>query len=384
MMTKKVLYTIALFFLLLTTPAWSWQCCDVFAANLTLESPSTVTEQQTFDVHVKIDAGQAFAFGSDATVLYPASDLDLISVTNGGFFSDFYYANSGSDRLELHGFFSTLYEGKSGTGTLATLRFKAKKSQGNGSISFVCAGSGIDTQILTIDGNNILSCSSLHAVTVSYLSPHSPTASFTPTSTPQGSTNKVPVCQSMSINPSSSQTVPITVTVSCKGYDSDNDLVAAEFSFGDGQTKRIDEKRGTNATYTTTHQYTQAGTYILTCKLQDNNAAFSQESPSCKAQFTATVPRVTKTLTPTPSPTIVISPTPQTVIMYNEPTDTPIPTLAPLLVEIPKIEKKEDAPDTYIDLIIVGLVTLGIVAAATVYYFYQTRKSTRTPKIYKE
>jgi hypothetical protein len=130
-------------------------------------SSATVAKNAEFDIKLIIDAEANSIFGSDVVVSFPAADLDIKSVTKGDFFSDFSYAQS-SGRLELHGFFSSMYESKSGSGTVATLRFQAKKDSGSGVVGFVCSDSGVDTQILNSDGDNILNCGTLNQSNLTY------------------------------------------------------------------------------------------------------------------------------------------------------------------------------------------------------------------------
>jgi len=126
---------------------------------------TTVKKGSDFEVKVQIDVESQSAFGSDAVVNFPAADLNLVSVTSGGFFTDFAYANS-TGQIEIHGYFSAIFDAKSGSGTLATLKFSAKKDSGTGALTFSCSG----TQILNSSGDDILSCSSLNQSNITYTS----------------------------------------------------------------------------------------------------------------------------------------------------------------------------------------------------------------------
>lgn len=138
------------------------------APRLFLE-PSPVNLPTGVDTQIKlqIDAESTAVFGADASINFPASDMTITSVTNGGFFTDFSYAPS-AGKLEIHGFFSSAYDSKTGTGTIAIINVKGNKSTGAGQMTFTCAGTS-ETEILrNSDGQNILSCSSLSTLVLSY------------------------------------------------------------------------------------------------------------------------------------------------------------------------------------------------------------------------
>lgn len=106
-------------------------------------------------VTVKVDLGGQQAFGTDATVAFSSSELDVKSVSTGGFFSNFTYAQS-DGRLEIHGFM-TYPASQNGLGDLAKITFTTKKDSGAGAVSFVCTSSG-ETKIIDTNGENILYC----------------------------------------------------------------------------------------------------------------------------------------------------------------------------------------------------------------------------------
>jgi len=161
---KSVLFSLAIFMaaLLVANP--------VSAASRLYFEPSSVTavKDQEFDVNLKIDTEGSSVFGTDAALNYPGSDITLVSVNKGDFFSDLTYASSTTGLLEVHAFFSSLFDVKSGSGTVATLKFKALKDSDSGVIDFTCTGS--ETQIIDSNGSNILSCSSVGSATITYTS----------------------------------------------------------------------------------------------------------------------------------------------------------------------------------------------------------------------
>ncbi len=131
-------------------------------------SPVNLPNGVETQVNLKIDTESTSVFSADAILNFPASDITVTSVTNGGFFSDFSFAPT-TGKLEIHAFFSSAYDSKSGSGTVAVIKLKGNKDSGAGQISFTCTGSGETTQILrNSDGNNILACSSLTTLTASY------------------------------------------------------------------------------------------------------------------------------------------------------------------------------------------------------------------------
>jgi len=141
------------------------------APRLYLDPASTtVTKDSEFEIKVEIDVEGNNTFGADTILNYPGSDIEFKSITGGGFFPSFSYANDANGRLEIHAFFPNPYESKSGSGTLATIKFTAKKESGTGNITFICTGGGADTQILNTDGENILSCGVLNQSNLTYAS----------------------------------------------------------------------------------------------------------------------------------------------------------------------------------------------------------------------
>lgn len=149
--------------------AFSFFAANAQAAPRLYFDPSSqdATIDTEFEVKVQIDVESQSAFGADAIVNFPSGDITVKSVTNGGFFSDFSYAQT-TGKLEIHGFFSSLYASKSGSGTLAVLKLSSNKNTGAGTLSFTCTSGDDDTQIINTSGTNILSCSSLSTATINY------------------------------------------------------------------------------------------------------------------------------------------------------------------------------------------------------------------------
>jgi hypothetical protein len=159
-----------------------------------------------------------------------------------------------------------------------------------------------------------------------------PTPSATPTLTPTP-TNSPPRCSGLSVNPGSGVR-PLTVNFSCAGYDPDNDITAAEFGFGGSEKRLVEKPAGTFGSITTSYTYTQAGTYHVTCRVRDNNQAFSSYPDFCKFTVVVRDPIATTT-TPkvTPVPTKNTGANDDLLIFTGgNPTATPTITPAPTAI----------------------------------------------------
>lgn len=129
----------------------------------------TAVKDTEFEISVKIDVESQQAFGSDAVINFPGSDLEIANVATGGFFTDFSKA-TGNGKIEIHGYFANLYDSKSGSGIFAVIKFKTKTDAGKAIVSFSCSGTNPETQILNSAGNNILACSSLNQSEITFAS----------------------------------------------------------------------------------------------------------------------------------------------------------------------------------------------------------------------
>lgn len=316
------------------------------AASMTLTpaiSTAVINTSKTFTITLNTDGTDVF--GADIIISYPTGAFQFVSAQNGSFFTDFNYSvNQATGIIALHGYFSSLFQTKNGTGTAAEFTLKAITSSGNATISYVCGGNGQSTQVIDADGDNIISCGHLTDSTVSFTGSATPTPSpiiggtdITPTPTNKPG-NNIPVCDSLSISPSSGSK-PLGVTFTCSGTDSDNDLTAAEFSFGNSSSQIVEKNVGQYGSFTTSYTYITAGTYLVSCRLRDNNYAFSQTPAECQKSIlvtTATGP----TPTPTPKsnsndtddkssgvPLVYTGATPTPVTLKPYVTPTPIPEL---------------------------------------------------------
>jgi hypothetical protein len=156
---------------------------NVSASKLYLSpTQKNVSVNSEFEINLIIDTEGTQVFGSETKIVYPTADIELKSVTNGGFFTDF-SSPSGTGSIEIRGYFSSMYETKSGSGNFAVLKFSTKKDSGNGVISFDCTS----TQILNSTGDNVLSCSTLNQTNLTYSS--STGGTTTPTDSPNQEAN---------------------------------------------------------------------------------------------------------------------------------------------------------------------------------------------------
>lgn len=156
------------------------------------------------------------------------------------------------------------------------------------------------------------------------------TPTLTPTPTPK---NVLPTCLGLSVSPLIGNT-PLELTLSCAGVDGNNDITAAEFGLGGDQKRTVEKSVGQYGTITTKVRYDKAGSYVVTCRVRDNNNEWSNIPSNCSntvnvslAETVVTKPKVTPTPTfEEPTPTQILeTPTPTVTIIPTE-TITPIPT----------------------------------------------------------
>ena len=135
----------------------------------------------------------------------------------------------------------------------------------------------------------------------------------TPTPTPTTGQNPPPVCEALSISPSSG-TAPLTVEFI--GTGSDNTAVTRfEFTYGDGEVQTIEKDVATRGSVEVSHTYTKVGTFTATLKVHDQKGLWSSSSDACSKTITTSGSEPTVTPTPT-----------GTQVGGLSPTNTPIPT----------------------------------------------------------
>lgn len=105
-----------------------------------------------------------------------------------------------------------------------------------------------------------------------------PTVTVTTTQPP----NVVAKCTGLSASPTTGD-APLQVTFVASGYDNNEGYIAGfDFTFGDGETKKIEQTFKTTDSYTITHTYGKVGTYIASVRIKDNNGDWSDIPDVCK------------------------------------------------------------------------------------------------------
>jgi hypothetical protein len=345
-MNNKLLNILAIFTLIILGVALPTVKAQVPPSVLFTPTTTTVVQNGTATLTITINTNTTAVRASDITILYAANDLEFVSAENGNFFPSFNYANdTANGRLELHGYTSYIGDSRNGTSTYATIFFKAKKSSGSSTISFVCSGSGHDTDIVTTTGQNILSCTQLNQVAVTYTGESTPTntptptlppgVTTTPTPTPtpnQGSSNTIPTCTVLSTSTSFAVGTPLAVTFTCSGVDPGGYINAAEFIFGDGTKDTIIKNVGSPGSISTTHTYTTIGSLGASCRVRDNDNVFSYNSYACQRIIVINPKPVAAAATSYYQR--VIAPE----IVYTDPVLTPTPPVVALVYETPMPE----------------------------------------------
>ena len=324
----------------------------------------TVTKDSEFTVSLKIDTESTASIGSDASITYASDDQELIGVENGGFFPEFSSANNVSGKIETHAYTTSTFQAKSGTGTLAIIKFKAKKDTGSSTLTFNCSGSGNDTNIVSSTGQNVLTCANLNISSITYTTASTPTPSPSPTPNPD---NTAPICEDMTINPTSATGTPTAITITCKGKDNNNEILGAEFVFGDGSTTQfVSRNIGASGTISTTHSFTRTGTMNIECRLKDSTTF----SNVCRKSV---VIRPTPTPTPRPRTTLRPSPSGAVLSLVDEETPSPIPSPS---IEPTTVNEEKKAPS--IGVLMLWLLAI-LIGALLLYLVYRRSKYTPPP-----
>jgi hypothetical protein len=327
--------------LLLCLMAYACPVAVAYAApSLQLDRPTVSVQQNaTFQEKINIAVESNQVQSSDAIIKYVGADLEVTSVTNGGFFPEFSYANDASGTLEIHGY-TTTGAVITGNGVLATITFKAKKNSGSSAITYACTGSTNSTNILTTGGQNILTCGQTNQASISFTSAGAtntvtPTATTapgvtnSPTPTPVPGDNVIPVCASLYSDVSMAVGTPQQVTFTCSGVDSNGYINAAEFIFGDGTSQIVEKNVGSPGSIATTHTYSTIGSLGASCRVRDNTGTYSSVPDNCKKIITIKqATKTTSTSTGTGSSLATPTPTPAVVSLVSE---TPEPTAEPTI-----------------------------------------------------
>lgn len=133
----------------------------------------------------------------------------------------------------------------------------------------------------------------------------------TPTPLAQAQSNP-PLCSSLSAIPLTGP-APLTVSFTGTGSDSNGEIVAFEFTFGDGARQTINKNVGSGGSASTSHAYETGGSYTATLRVRDNGGNFSEAGALCKVAVSVSASAAasgsanlsaqpTKIPTPTPTP----------------------------------------------------------------------------------
>lgn len=181
--------TIITFIILITAilPAVRGQ---VAAAILKFDKTEfSVNTGDTFNAAVVVDPGTENILGSDAYILYDATLLEAVSVSNGTYFDSVVNSLTTAGKAYIAGLVDDPGTSKTGVGTIATVTFKALKS-GTGTLSYDCRPGASDASKIVkndIDATNIIDCAGNGTASVTVAGAGS-TDSGTGTSTPTPTT----------------------------------------------------------------------------------------------------------------------------------------------------------------------------------------------------
>lgn len=220
---------------------------------------------------------------------------------------------------------------------IATITFKALNVTASTStpVSFVTdTTQNSPTQVLSIASSdqfneNVLATAQAATITIapSTTSP-SPTASGSATTSGStGTTNQIPVCNSLTLDRSSTGTAPYALTFTANGTDPDGTISKVTFQFGDGQVQDVTTGVGTKTVnVSASHNYQNAGSYTAKAIFTDNQGGVSTNG--CTQAITVNpttggANTTTQTVT-VASPSASVSPTPVALV-----SPTPRPSLAP-------------------------------------------------------
>lgn len=224
---------------------------------------------------------------------------------------------------------------------LATVVLKATAPFTNKSIQFTQSLSKITRKSDAVDILGTLA-------TATYQASGGGSVQNTPTPTPtpqQGSDTQQsgtvsPTCLGLTTNITTATGVPQTITLVCNGRDTDGDITAAEFTFGDGSKQLVTQTVGASGTISVSHTYTQIGSLGASCRVRDNNQLFSSVPESCKKIISLRPASSTGGQTVLPSPTTAPLTAPMEEPLAVEPTFEPVvpmeqPSEAPLYANEP-------------------------------------------------
>lgn len=355
-----ILIAVILFLTTFTTPWSTTQAYVSGGVGKVKLSPATATIPvgQTKTIDVVFNSDNVFISGVAARITFPVSSNDLIvtgittntNLAGSGwsFPVSTYSTTDGTTTIDLMAINSTTEGYRTDVNTpLATITLAAqsaftnkvltldqgqtqmlKKSDSSDIAGTLTNGtystSGTDTPTPTATPTNTPTPTPTGTITPT----PTPTRTPTPTSTPSAG-NTAPTCTSVVVNPSSATGTPLTATLTCTGTDPNGYVNGAEFVFGDGTSQVVTKNVGSPGSVSTAHVYRQIGSLGISCRVFDNNNAYSTIPDGCKKILTIRA-GAAATATPTPKQkgSVLVTTTPS-LTPTDEATGSPEPTFPP-------------------------------------------------------
>lgn len=296
---------------------------------------TTVGVNDTFTVNVAINTGANSVSTAEIHLTFDPAKLEATRIVAGSFMPHA-IVESTPDNTAGRAFIAvdTLGAGagntdvpftkqSSGPQPVAVITFRAKAETGTTGTQ---VGFGQETKAFgetsgTLEPTSVITTSSLSntarvTIGAAGLTPTPTTGAGTPTPTRTTGQNKPPTCNSLTAAPASGN-APLAVTLTANGSDQDNDILAALFTFGDGQTQNVDKNIGQTGSIQITHVYPNAGSIAAQAVMRDRDGVVS-------ATCTTTIAIGVATASATPTPGI-----------GGGQTATPSSTIAPTTAPIP-------------------------------------------------
>lgn len=291
------------------------------ATTITFDpTTTTVGINDTFNLNVVLNTGPNSVSTAEIHLTFDPAKLEATRIVAGSFMPHA-IVESTPDNTAGRAFIAvdTLGAGagtsdvpftKQSTGPqpVAVITFKAKAETGTAptQIGFSQETKAFGETSGTLEPTSVIITSSLSNTARVTIGAAGPTP--TPTRGPIGQ-NKPPTCNSLTAAPASG-TAPLSVTLTANGSDQDNDILAALFTFGDGQTQNVDKNIGQTGSIQVTHVYPNTGSIAAQAVMRDRDGAVSAACTTTIAIGVATAsatptPRIGggQTATPTAAPT---------------------------------------------------------------------------------
>lgn len=124
----------------------------------------------------------------------------------------------------------------------------------------------------------------------------------TPTPTPSTTPSNQPICSNLTIDKPNTGVAPLTLNFTANGSASNGTVSKVVFTFGDGKTFEATDSASlgnASANVSTSHTYTNPGSYQATATFTDNNGISSVVSSGCTQNITVTASASAITARPT-------------------------------------------------------------------------------------